>query len=68
MSIKRTIVLALSSTIGVLALAHPASASGPTFVEAWPQKYTVVADTGAGVDGDADVDGRDFLVWQRHLG
>jgi hypothetical protein len=66
MTIKRSIVLALSTTVGVLALAHPASASDPAFVQAWPQKYTVVADTGGDTDGD--VDGHDFLVWQRSVG
>ena len=65
MSPKRTLVLALSTAVGVLAFAHPASAATPTIVNAWPQKYTNAA---ADLDVDGDVDGRDFLIWQRSSG
>jgi hypothetical protein len=60
---KRSIVLATSVTLGVLAFAQPASAASPTFVDGWPSKwYPLVGD----YDGDADTDARDFLIWQRN--
>ena len=72
MTIKRTLVMALATTAGVVALANPAAADtdGRDFL-VWQRSSGITAASTtsfAGAfdsDGDGDVDGRDFLVWQR---
>ena len=40
----------------------------PELVERFPHMLLGIHATVADFDGDGDVDGRDFLLWQRNLG
>jgi hypothetical protein len=60
---KRILVLAMTTTLGVLALANPASAGTAASDVAWAQKTDIAS---VDLDSGGAVDGRDFLVWQRH--
>ncbi len=67
MTLKRTLVLALAATAGVVALANPASASSDYLVWQRTLGATAASTTSftGDFDSDGDVDGRDFLIWQR---
>jgi hypothetical protein len=66
-----TISKSMDSTSPTLAQ-YAINGNSPGAVESsdsaiWQQNYGQTAATGD-VDGDGDVDGRDFLVWQRNVG